>query len=97
MFLGKMSVNATDMTYPKSTPDYLLGGTLFYCRSLIFFQFLLLLVVICHYFQYWNCNFPIFACLNLPSPRESETLQYARILCLYHGNNQDSTYEISVV
>ena len=55
--------------YCKCMLYSMLGGTSFYCRSLIFFQLLLFLVIIYYCFQYWSCSFPIFACRTFPSHR----------------------------
>ena len=43
---------------------FMVGGILFYYRTLVFVQFLLFLVMIFHFLQYGS-NFPIFACLTL--------------------------------
>ena len=43
---------------------FMVGGMLFYYRTLVFVQFLLFLVMIFHFLQYGS-NFPIFACLTL--------------------------------
>ena len=75
---------------------YMLGSTLFNNRTQIFAQFLLFLVMVFHFSQYWSFNFPFFACLNLFQSPGIATHDYSVPLSYYHGNNEDSIYELTV-
>ena len=61
-----------------------LGGILYYHRTLRIVQFLLFLVMA---FQFSYCASII---------GKSESLQHMMVLPRYHGNNQESIYELSV-
>ena len=76
---------------------FMLGGPLFYHRTLIFVPFLLFLVMTFHFFNTGVVIF-LFLLISLcPSYRGNERLQKMMIMSRYHGNNQDSIYELSVV
>ena len=45
---------------------FMLGGSLFYYKTVIFVQFLLFYVMVFHLPQYWSIKLAIFACLTLP-------------------------------
>ena len=70
---------------------FLLGGILFYYKTLVFVQFLLFLVMIFHFLQYGS-NFPIFTCLTLLQSAGKRDIAILNVMILsnYHGNNQNS-------
>ena len=75
---------------------FMLAGTLFSYRTLIFVQFLLSLRMIFLFF--FNPRVAIFLILIVSlchSYRRNE--DNATVLFCYHGNNQDSSHELFVV